>query len=112
GIPIVIVGICLAATEIKGYGSKSLCWLVIDDGVRWAFIGPVIAGPVKLVKHLFKSYIYIYICVSIRAVSVMSPVLAMTWIFGILAASTDYIVFIYLFVIGNTRQVIVNSPWS
>lgn len=40
GVPAVVVGISLAVTRLNGYGTKNFCWLSVENGVIWAFVGP------------------------------------------------------------------------
>ena len=42
GCPAVVVAVSLAVTRAKGYGSSGTCWLDVDSGLIWAFIGPAL----------------------------------------------------------------------
>lgn len=42
GCPAVVVAVSLAVTRAKGYGSSGTCWLDVDSGLIWAFIGPAV----------------------------------------------------------------------
>ncbi|XP_052212230.1 adhesion G protein-coupled receptor B3-like [Dreissena polymorpha] len=43
GIPAVIVGVSMVATQLDGYGNDRFCWLSVESGLFWAFAGPVLA---------------------------------------------------------------------
>jgi len=40
-LPLVVVGVSVAA-ELNGYGSDRGCWLSVNNGLIWAFIGPAL----------------------------------------------------------------------
>ena len=42
GFPAVVVAVSLAVTRAKGYGSSGTCWLDVDSGLIWAFVGPAL----------------------------------------------------------------------
>ncbi|GCC18364.1 hypothetical protein chiPu_0020779 [Chiloscyllium punctatum] len=42
GIPALIV-IISAATNPRGYGTREYCWLSMEKGFRWSFVGPLCA---------------------------------------------------------------------
>ena len=42
GCPAVVVAVSLAVTRAKSYGSSGTCWLDVDSGLIWAFIGPAL----------------------------------------------------------------------
>ncbi|KAH3888122.1 hypothetical protein DPMN_012148, partial [Dreissena polymorpha] len=43
GIPAIIVGVSMVATQLDGYGNARFCWLSVESGLFWAFAGPVLA---------------------------------------------------------------------
>lgn len=42
GFPAVLVAISLGVTQAVGYGSSKACWLDVESGLVWAFIGPAV----------------------------------------------------------------------
>ncbi|XP_012940963.1 uncharacterized protein LOC101848765 [Aplysia californica] len=117
GIPVVIVGVSLGVTKTDGYGNENFCWLSVDDGLLWAFVGPalavlltnfIIAGLVvhtllntatmltKGVKMRTRSVV--------KALCILSPLLGLTWVFGAMSVNEDLVVFQYIFGILNSLQ--------
>ncbi|ESP04288.1 hypothetical protein LOTGIDRAFT_176352, partial [Lottia gigantea] len=43
GIPVIIIGVSLAVTQLEGYGNDDYCWLSLESGLLWAFVGPALA---------------------------------------------------------------------
>ncbi|KAH9492880.1 Adhesion G-protein coupled receptor D1 [Bulinus truncatus] len=117
GCPLIIVTITMAVTSLDGYGTVTHCWLSIDRGLIWAFIGPVIAVifvnliVLVLVIRVYLSTRTLMIKTRadrtlsvIRAIIFLVPLFGLTWVFGLLTVYTDHIVLQYLFVILNTFQ--------
>jgi len=50
GLPVILVGIS-AAIRPGGYGNEKNCWISTEDGLIWAFVGPVLL--IILVKRDF-----------------------------------------------------------
>ncbi|KAH9508395.1 hypothetical protein Btru_055101 [Bulinus truncatus] len=117
GIPLLIVSVSLAITQTNGYGNDKYCWLSVDDGIIWAFVGPVIM--------VFLANLIILIVVirtmqtsqiikdkslpdkvksALRSICILSPILGLAWIFGVLSVNKESIVFQYLFAIFNSLQ--------
>ncbi|XP_053574047.1 adhesion G protein-coupled receptor E5 isoform X2 [Bombina bombina] len=118
GIPAVIVTIS-AITYSKGYGTPKHCWLSLENGFIWSFIGPVCfillincgifvltvwkltekmssispeMGKYKMIRTL-----------TITAVAQLS-ILGCTWVFGFLQFGAAALVFANLFAILNSLQ--------
>ncbi|CAL1541097.1 unnamed protein product [Lymnaea stagnalis] len=117
GVPVVIVGITLAVTKWKAYTSKHLCWLPVDKGVIWAFVAPVLfillinLGILMYIVRVMQSRKYMSnknieqrTRSVIRAVFMLSPILGVTWIFGVFSVNEDLVVFQYIFAILNSLQ--------
>uniref|UniRef100_A0A673BSW5 Adhesion G protein-coupled receptor B1a n=1 Tax=Sphaeramia orbicularis TaxID=375764 RepID=A0A673BSW5_9TELE len=51
GLPALVVAISVGFTKAKGYGTPSYCWLSLEGGLLYAFVGP--AAAVVLVFPLF-----------------------------------------------------------
>ncbi|ESN97232.1 hypothetical protein HELRODRAFT_178355 [Helobdella robusta] len=91
------------------------CWLSVESGLIWAFVGPALfVIAINLV--LFVAIMY-KIChesssrerkskfkVKILSVVFILPLLGLTWIFGVLSVSKDLIAFQYIFAIANSLQ--------
>lgn len=117
-IPAIIVGVSLAITKTNGYGTDTTCWLSIQDGVIWAFVGPALC-------IVFVNLIIIVIVLArianakvrsnikrkrnkilslLRNIIIISPILGVTWIFGVLSVNQSLVVFQYIFAIANSLQ--------
>ncbi|XP_052232925.1 adhesion G protein-coupled receptor B3-like isoform X18 [Dreissena polymorpha] len=117
GIPAIIVGVSMVATQLDGYGNARFCWLSVESGLFWAFAGPVLAIVVTnliilvlVLKQLFgvaamsKKTDAEKVKTGVRSVCILLPVLGLTWVFGIFAVNKDTLVFQYLFAIFNSLQ--------
>uniref|UniRef100_A0A8B9H3Y6 Adhesion G protein-coupled receptor B1a n=1 Tax=Astyanax mexicanus TaxID=7994 RepID=A0A8B9H3Y6_ASTMX len=51
GLPALVVAISVGFTKAKGYGTVNYCWLSLEGGLLYAFVGP--AAAVVLVLSLF-----------------------------------------------------------
>ncbi|XP_052089256.1 adhesion G protein-coupled receptor B1-like [Mytilus californianus] len=122
--PTVIVGISMGATQLEGYGDTSdVCWLSVDNGLIWAFIGPALVIVlvnlvilVLVIRTLFRtmrskpgrsqqSKSRLEKTKSgVRSICVLAPLFGVTWVFGVLSISRDLVVFQYLFAIFNSLQ--------
>ncbi|KAF7227401.1 transcript variant X1 [Nothobranchius furzeri] len=43
GLPALVVAISVGFTKAKGYGTPSYCWLSLEGGLLYAFVGPAAA---------------------------------------------------------------------
>ncbi|XP_052782993.1 adhesion G protein-coupled receptor E3-like [Mya arenaria] len=116
GLPLIIVIISFAARfPDYGNGPQYSCWLSIDDGVIWAFLGPmlvivllniVVMGLVVKVFLTLKANSekteVARLKGSLRAMFTLHPLLGLTWILSLLVPFS--VVFHYFFVIVNTVQ--------
>ncbi|XP_076077326.1 uncharacterized protein LOC143047887 [Mytilus galloprovincialis] len=123
-IPAVIVGISMGATQLEGYGDTSdICWLSVDNGLIWAFIGPALVIVlvnlvilVLVIRTLFRTMSskpgrsqqsksrLEKTKSGVRSICVLAPLFGVTWVFGVLSMSKDLVVFQYLFAIFNSLQ--------
>ncbi|KAL3883262.1 hypothetical protein ACJMK2_029545, partial [Sinanodonta woodiana] len=116
-LPAVIVAVSLGVTKLEGYGNKQFCWLSIQDGLIWAFVGPaafVIMLNVIIIilvfHRMFSSYSMmnkpdlVKAKTAVRSLCVLLPITGVTWVFGILSVNEDLVVFQYLFAIINSLQ--------
>ncbi|EDV23457.1 uncharacterized protein TRIADDRAFT_58102 [Trichoplax adhaerens] len=120
GIPTVIVSVSVGL-RLEYYGINKICWLSINSGLIWAFVGPAIA---IIAVNFIILLIVIRIAASkaafqvsarsigrwksfkssAKAIAVLLPILGLTWLFGILSIDANTIFFSYLFVIFNGLQ--------
>ncbi|KAL3877079.1 hypothetical protein ACJMK2_034834 [Sinanodonta woodiana] len=116
-LPAVIVAISLGVTKLKGYGNEKFCWLSIEDGLIWAFVGP--AALVILINFIIIIVVFhrmfssssmltksdkVKAKTAVRSLCVLLPITGITWVFGILSVNEDLVVFQYLFTIINSLQ--------
>ncbi|CAG5131543.1 unnamed protein product, partial [Candidula unifasciata] len=117
GVPMIIVAVSLGVTKAEGYGTKTSCWLSTSDGLIWAFVGPVLF---VLLINMFILFQVLWIMQrskqmmnktaqqrtksALRTVCILSPILGLTWVFGVLSVNGDTIAFQYLFAILNSLQ--------
>ncbi|XP_032234741.2 adhesion G-protein coupled receptor D1 isoform X2 [Nematostella vectensis] len=119
GIPAVIV-IISASIAYEGYGTNSICWLSIDGGVIYAFVGPALTCIlvntiilILVIKEIIqvqkksatgdKSNISM-IRSGVKSAFVLLPLLGLTWLFGVLALGEGAIIMQYLFALSNSLQ--------
>ncbi|BFZ09487.1 hypothetical protein BsWGS_12526 [Bradybaena similaris] len=117
GAPVIIVAVSLGVTKTEGYGSATTCWLSVDNGLIWAFVGPALL--VILINFLILIRVLMIMQQSkqmmlkaahqktrsvVRTICVLSPLLGVTWVFGVLSVSKETVVFQYLFAIFNSLQ--------
>ncbi|XP_069102951.1 adhesion G protein-coupled receptor L4-like isoform X2 [Argopecten irradians] len=117
GVPAVIVGITIWITHGEEYHSQYHCWLTISNGVLYSFVGPAVTIIIintaiifRVQKAIYSSHFIVTktqrqkILTGVRSVSILLPVLGVTWLFGILAVNADFILFQYVFAIANSLQ--------
>ncbi|XP_052245338.1 adhesion G protein-coupled receptor B1-like [Dreissena polymorpha] len=116
-VPAIIVGTTLAITKTNGYGNENYCWLTLLPGLRWAFVGPAlfiilcnIIVLILLFKRMFalkavnNKTIKEKIKMTLWSLSVLVPLMGISWIFGILYVSKELSFMQYLFSICNGLQ--------
>ncbi|XP_068735985.1 adhesion G protein-coupled receptor L4-like isoform X3 [Montipora capricornis] len=128
GFPIIPVAISLGISSkdvgvLQNYTNENFCWLSFSKKLSWSFIVPV------LIITLINVMILIAVLREIRnlkdpnpsklrsfkkgfkACIILSPLLGLTWVFGLLAATDAGLVFQYIFTILNSAQVCTISFW-
>ncbi|XP_076462795.1 latrophilin-like protein 1 [Babylonia areolata] len=122
GVPAVIVGTS-AGIFPHGYGTEFHCWLSVERGFIWSFVGPAMA--VMLINVIMLA-IAIYIMVRhstmshtmrqksapqkmrtwVKGAVVLVVLLGLTWVFGVLYLDNVYhtLIFSYIFTVLNTLQ--------
>ncbi|XP_013866215.1 adhesion G-protein coupled receptor D2 [Austrofundulus limnaeus] len=124
GLPVLIVTITLASAFEK-YSADDYCWLSVQNGIIWGFVGPVIfiimvnifvltrvviitistAKRRSIMLGLGTSPVeqaYEQIRAAVKAVLVLLPILGLTWLCGVLVPFS--IVMAYLFILLNSLQ--------
>ncbi|KAM7300981.1 uncharacterized protein ISCGN_016554 [Ixodes scapularis] len=118
GIPLIISCVTFGIRQ-KYYGKANVCWLPVEYGSRFSFIGPVAAviclnmGALGLV--LWKmSHVRAVVEKStiekvrnwVRGTVILLPILGLTWLLGFLMLGSDnlYRVGAYLFTVFNSLQ--------
>ncbi|XP_070554179.1 adhesion G protein-coupled receptor L3-like isoform X2 [Ptychodera flava] len=116
GFPFVIVAIT-AGIRLEDYGSNSHCWLSVENGVIWAFVGPAIT---IMAVNLLVLILVVRVVVSasqnsghkqndnvkagVKSSLLLLPLLGITWCFGLFATGEETLVFLYIFAVLNSLQ--------
>ncbi|XP_071831345.1 uncharacterized protein [Apostichopus japonicus] len=118
GFPFIIVAVSVAI-RWRSYGEGQGCWLSIDDGLIWAFLGPVVV--VILVNFLILLMVvrvvyrassargkedaeYKHLTAALKGALFLLPLLGLSWVIGFMSVNEGTLVFQYLFVIFNSLQ--------
>ncbi|XP_041351932.1 adhesion G-protein coupled receptor D1-like [Gigantopelta aegis] len=115
-LPLLIVGLSVGL-DVNGYGTSFSCWLSVEEGTIWAFVGPVlviVGFNVFVLGLVIKTFLKLKINAkktecqklisSVKATAVLLPLLGITWTFGILALNSNTLAFQYLFALLNAFQ--------
>ncbi|KGL89598.1 Brain-specific angiogenesis inhibitor 3, partial [Charadrius vociferus] len=105
GLPALVVAISIGFTKTKGYGTAHYCWLSLEGGLLYAFVGP--AAAVVLVNINIISSIFIGNdgMASLWSSCVVLPLLALTWMSAVLAMTDKRsILFQILFAVFDSLQ--------
>ncbi|XP_072042081.1 adhesion G protein-coupled receptor L3-like [Amphiura filiformis] len=116
GLPLGIVALS-GGIRFQQYASRDLqsCWLSTQHGLIWAFLGPaflIVLVNIIIVLIVMKTFMKLKVNLekreaekirtALRAVVMMTPILGLTWIFGLF--SSFHVTFEYLFVISLSTQ--------
>ncbi|XP_065917797.1 latrophilin-like protein LAT-2 isoform X3 [Dysidea avara] len=120
GLPIPIVAIS-AAVSHEQYGINDRCWISEEKGAIWAFIAPMLL--IITVNFFFLAVIIYKVYVSksnkdkaiqgkkldiakamIMAAIFVTPILGLTWLFGLLVINEQTVVFAWIFLVFNSLQ--------
>ncbi|XP_043938669.1 adhesion G protein-coupled receptor B2 isoform X2 [Protopterus annectens] len=118
GLPALIVAISVGFTRAKGYGTINYCWLSLEGGLLYAFVGP--AAVIVLVNMLFGIVVFNKLMsrdgisdkskkqragASLWSSCVVLPLLALTWMSAVLAITDRRsILFQVLFAVFDSVQ--------
>uniref|UniRef100_A0A8C7DY94 Adhesion G protein-coupled receptor B1 n=1 Tax=Naja naja TaxID=35670 RepID=A0A8C7DY94_NAJNA len=98
GLPALVVAISVGFTKAKGYGTGNYCWLSLEGGLLYAFVGP--AAAVVLVNMVIGILVFNKLVskdgitdkklkeragASLWSSCVVLPLLALTWMSAVLA---------------------------
>ncbi|ESO87259.1 hypothetical protein LOTGIDRAFT_154761 [Lottia gigantea] len=116
GAPILLATICLAVLN-SDLGQHGVCWLSPHDNSIWAFAVPALAViftnlvilviVMKVVYSMSNTMDKPKLAVirnAVKASVLLLPLLGCTWLFGVLAVSSETVIFQYLFTVTNTLQ--------
>ncbi|KAJ8398036.1 hypothetical protein AAFF_G00431130 [Aldrovandia affinis] len=121
GLPAVVVAVSVGFTRARGYGSAKSCWLSLEGGLLYAFVGP--AAVIVLVNMLIGIVIFNKLVsrdgisdkskkqkagASLWSSCVVLPLLALTWMSAVLAITDrSSVLFQVLFGILDALQGVV-----
>ncbi|CAL1542318.1 unnamed protein product [Lymnaea stagnalis] len=113
-LPMIVVA-TTAVVAGDGYGDERLCWLSVDNGSVWAFVGPVcFISSVNLLvlllvimvqyRHDTKKALSVFIRIRnlLSTIITQLPVTNAFWLLGLIPG--HYVGFQYLFVLLNASQ--------
>ncbi|KAK0069950.1 signaling mucin MSB2 [Biomphalaria pfeifferi] len=115
--PLLIVGATALVNKAEGYGTSNFCWLSVNKGFIWSFLGPVIlillvnaAVLIAIIKTVQSTHSMLdkthaeRTMSAARTIVVLTPMFGLTWVFGFVSLVLDLVVIQYLFVLLNTLQ--------
>ncbi|KAK3523307.1 hypothetical protein QTP86_029517 [Hemibagrus guttatus] len=118
GLPALVVAISIGFTKAKGYGTPQYCWLSLEGGLLYAFVGP--AAAVVLVNMVIGILVFNKLVsrdgildkklkhragASLWSSCVVLPLLALTWMSAVLAMTDKRsILFQILFAVFDSLQ--------
>ncbi|XP_059496029.1 adhesion G protein-coupled receptor E2-like isoform X3 [Stegostoma tigrinum] len=118
GIPVIIV-IISAAVNPNGYGTREYCWLSMEKGFRWSFVGPLcvicLANFVFLILTIWKLALKFHtvnpdlsslqrLRMFIITAIAQLVLLGCTWIIGVFHFQARTAALAYIFTIANSFQ--------
>ncbi|XP_052793457.1 adhesion G protein-coupled receptor L3-like isoform X2 [Mya arenaria] len=119
-VPAMVVGIALGASRTYGYGTEHFCWLSVESGVIWAFVGPALAVItvnavilVVVMKTMFGSQAISQKSTSdkskmaVRCLLILLPLTGITWVLGIFYVNKSMAWVQYVFAVCNSLQGLV-----
>uniref|UniRef100_A0A671WWV3 Adhesion G protein-coupled receptor B3 n=1 Tax=Sparus aurata TaxID=8175 RepID=A0A671WWV3_SPAAU len=118
GLPALVVAVSMGFTKTKGYGTPLYCWLSLEGGLLYAFVGP--AAAVVLVNMVIGILVFNKLVsrdgildkklkhragASLWSSCVVLPLLALTWMSAVLAMTDKRsILFQILFAVFDSLQ--------
>ncbi|XP_068676756.1 latrophilin-like protein LAT-2 isoform X2 [Montipora foliosa] len=116
GIPTIPVASAILINK-EGYTTNKHCWLSVDDGFIWSFVGPVLLVSMVNIFFLGRTFKAMANRTSnqparappnmrywIKACAVLTCLLGTTWLLGLFFLDESSVVMAYLFNIFNVSQ--------
>ncbi|XP_068726850.1 adhesion G protein-coupled receptor L2-like isoform X2 [Montipora capricornis] len=116
GIPTIPVASAILINK-EGYTTNKHCWLSVDDGFIWSFVGPVLLVSMVNIFFLGRTFKAMADRTSnqparappnmrywIKACAVLTCLLGTTWLLGLFFLDESSVVMAYLFNIFNVSQ--------
>ncbi|KAJ7378585.1 hypothetical protein OS493_021884 [Desmophyllum pertusum] len=116
GLPVIIV-VTSGVLFHEGYGTPAYCWLSLERGFIWSFVGPVLlvlafnfvflgitfnvmakSGPASNKKRTGRIRRWSKACM------LLTCILGLTWMFGVFYINQESLFMAYFFTIFNTLQ--------
>jgi len=116
GLPVIIV-VTSGVMFHQGYGSPAYCWLSLERGFIWSFVGPVLlvlgfnficlgmtfrvmaqSGPASNKRRTSRIRRWSKACM------LLTCILGLTWLFGVFYINQESLFMAYFFTIFNTLQ--------
>ncbi|XP_052279115.1 sushi, von Willebrand factor type A, EGF and pentraxin domain-containing protein 1-like isoform X5 [Dreissena polymorpha] len=117
GCPAVIVGVSMGVTQMEGYGNKEFCWISLQGGLIWSFVGPaaiiIIVNLILLVLVIRTMFQAKTISerstkgkteAGVRCLCVLLPLMGSTWVIGLLYVNERMAWVQYVFAVCNSLQ--------
>ncbi|KAK2494076.1 hypothetical protein MC885_016743 [Smutsia gigantea] len=118
GLPLLICIVSISFA-MDSYGTSNNCWLSLESGAIWAFVGPaltvivvntgILIAVTRVISQISADNYKIHgdpnaFRLTAKAVAVLLPLLGTSWGFGVLAVNNQAVVFQYVFAILNSLQ--------
>ncbi|XP_055971607.1 adhesion G-protein coupled receptor D1 [Sorex fumeus] len=118
GFPLLICIITISSA-MDSYGTSNNCWLSLESGAIWAFVGPalfvivvnagILIAVTRVIAQISSDNYKLrgdpsVFKLTVKAVAVLLPILGTSWVFGVFAVNSQAVVFQYLFAILNSSQ--------
>uniref|UniRef100_A0A8D2L9S6 Adhesion G protein-coupled receptor D1 n=1 Tax=Varanus komodoensis TaxID=61221 RepID=A0A8D2L9S6_VARKO len=99
--------------------NRTGCWLSLEHGVIWAFVGPalfvimvnigILVAVTRVISRISADNYKVRgdanaFKLTAKAVAVLLPILGSSWVFGVLAVNVHALVFQYMFALFNSLQ--------
>jgi len=113
GFPFAITAIVVSIFQSRLL-SKEICWLSVETGAIWSFVGPavfvmlvnliILIMVMRVTSKMLNEESPSSVRSLAKAFVTLLPILGLTWVFGLLSVNSSYIVFEYLFAVFNSLQ--------
>lgn len=114
GCPLIIAGVTFAILR-DDVVSKYHCWLSVNSGAIWAFVGPalfIILVNIVILSAVMRTTWATFVDEkeygglksATKTFGAVIPILGITWVFGVMAFNESLVAFQYIFAITNSIQ--------